>query len=409
LSAFLACSCGSSIQQAAYPIKIENAVSFDSLYLKHDRLTIRLASGTLSIIETERGITGAGIVAPGIFSYRSSDPEPGFQDSITAVMLRFNPDDYEAFVRPANPRPIDREEAKKQSSDLIKQSFARLYHKGSSAIFPDAGVLGAVLLTNTLGNLVVGDGGNEPLVYSLAERKYLFRSKETSPIPKFQYVSDNWMKEPFHISLTSIWQNEQIPATGESYYYLPVPTLGKLYSQRFDPTSRFFQCWFGVYVLKPTEARPYGFENSKPIPQHFIRLAMADQRAWLQKAAGVRAPQLDIDTSFAVTCAPSTVAGKQAWRIAARLHSNVDVGENNRQNTRAAYANVPNAAWLPYLDSYASVLLDVVFYVVNDGESKATYVIYYNGVEFVDKLGERHHTLPEIDAELQAMASSISF
>jgi hypothetical protein len=82
---------------------------------------------------------------------------------------------------------------------------------------------------------------------------------------------------------------------------------------------------------------------------------------------------------------------------------------NNLQKGSVEYLNVPRAVWTNYLNSYDPVLLDVVCYIVPYPEKKVTYVIYFNGVDFIDKLGQRHQTLQEISTELEAMVSSIVF
>jgi hypothetical protein len=401
--------CGSSIAEEVFPKKIGDTISFDRLFLKHERMEILFENGTLSLIKTEAGITGAGVVGDGKFSYETSENETPLQDKISGALLRFNPDDYFTFVQPANSRPVKRDEIRKESTDLIEQGFRLFFHKDDDAIFPDPGVLGAVLQTESHGNLVAVDGGAEQIVINLAERKYLFQSKEVLPVPIFKEISDNWVKDPFHVSMAAIWRREGIPVSGENYYYVPAPVPDQEYSRRFDPTSKYFQSWFGVYVLKPMETGPYGFENNKLVPRDFIQLGIADQRAWLRNAGFEFTKQAEIDTSFAIESMPTTISGKDAWRIIARIRSNADVGENYPKNRRVGYVNVPPTAWANDLNSYEPVLLEAVCYIVPDQMKNVTYVIYFNGVEFLDKSGQRHQTLPEIMAELEAMVSSVVF
>ena len=407
--ALLFMSCVSTNAETGFPKKIGDTISFDSLSLKHERIEIRFENGTLSLIETEAGITGAGVVGDGTFSYVTSEDESPLRDRITGALLRFNPDDYYTFVQPENSRPVERDKIKKESMALIEQSFRMFFHKDDDAIFPDPGVLGAVLQTESLGNLVTVDGGAENIVFNLADREFLFQSKEALPVPKFQRISDNWIKDPFHVSMAAIWRREGIPVSGENYYYVPAPAPDQEYSRRFDPTSKYFQSWFGVYVLKQMETGPYGFENNKLVPRDFIQLGIADQRAWLRNAGFEFTQHAEIDTSFAIESMPTTIAGKDAWRLTARIRSNADVGEKYPQNRRVGYVNVPPAAWVNDLNSYEPVLLDAVCYIVPDPEKKVTYVIYFNGVEFFDKSGQRHQTLPEIMTELEAMVSSVVF
>ena len=200
--ALLIVPCGSSIAEEVFPKTIGDTISFDRLFLKHERMEILFENGTLSLITTEAGITGAGVVGDGTFSYETSDTEPPIQDKISGALLRFNPDDYFTFVQPENSRLVERDEIKKESIALIEQGFRMFFHKGNDAIFPDPGVLGAVLQTESHGDLVAVDGGAENIVFNFSKQKVLFQFKEVLPVPKFQEISDNWVTDPFHVSMS---------------------------------------------------------------------------------------------------------------------------------------------------------------------------------------------------------------
>jgi hypothetical protein len=90
------------------------------------------------------------------------------------------------------------------------------------------------------------------------------------------------------------------------------------------------------------------------------------------------------------------------------LHSSIDVGEKNLQPGTPELLLVPSSAWVEYVGENSNALLEVVAYTLYDSDNKQTYVIYFNGVDFIDNKGQRHRTLPLIQAELESMASSLT-
>ena len=136
-------------------------------------------------------------------------------------------------------------------------------------------------------------------------------------------------------------------------------------------------------------------------------MVVADQCAWLKNFAGLQDAVVQRDEKVPITRVQASVAGLDGWKISARLLSNVDVGERNPQSGRPDFLLVVPVVWKEFVDSYARVSLDVVSYVFYSAENKETYVIYYNGVDYLDKKGMKHTTLPEIQGEMEGMVGSL--
>jgi hypothetical protein len=390
----------------AYPIKLEQAITFESLSVSVNRVLLHAGKGALVLIECEKGITGAVVLASGSFSFATKDTQ-SIHDTFTNALLRFNPADYSDFIALVGAKPGSQAELIDQTTTVLRGAFRRLYHKGNDALIPDAGILGCVVTADNLGELIISEGGDRSGVFSMRDRRALFDGGVSAPVPVFETISKNWLPRVNHQRMDGVWLREGIGASGDNYFYLPVPASGKTFSQRFDPTSTYFQSWFGMYVVKDLESGKYGFAGSQPDTRAITKLSIADQRSWLKNFAGLQDVVVQLDEKVPITCVQASAAGLTGWKISAHLLSNVDVGEKNPQSGRPEFLLVAPIVWKGSVDSYARVSLDVVAYVFYNAESRETYVVYYNGVDFLDKKGMRHRTLPVIQGEMEGMVGSL--
>lgn len=396
----------SQLFSQAYPIKVEKAVTFESLTVAVGRVSLHASNGALVLIECEKGVTGAVVLARGSFSFATKDTQ-SIHDTFANALLRFNPADYSDFMALVGANAGSQAELIDQATTILRRSFLRLYHKGNDALIPGAGVLGGVLYADDLGDIIVSEGAERSGVFSLRDRRALFDAGVSAPVPVFEAISKNWLPRVNHQRMDGIWRREGIGASGDNYFYFPAPASGKTCSQRFDPTSDYFQSWFGMYIVKDPEGGKYGFAGSQPDTRAITRLSIADQRAWLKNFAGLENAVVDLDEKVPITCLKATVAGLDGWKFTARLLSNVDVGDRNPQAGRPEFLLVAPSVWKESVDSYARVFLDVITYVFYNEESKETYMIYCNGVDFMDKKGMKHRTLPTIQSEMEAMVESL--
>jgi hypothetical protein len=210
----------------AYPIKVETAVRFESLTVSLNRVSLHVGKGALVLIECEKGVTGAVILASGSFSFATKDTQ-SIHDTFTNGLLRFNPADYSVLIAPVGAQPGSQAELIDQTTTVLRRSFVRLYHKGNDALIPDAGVLGAVLYSDNQGDLIISEGAERSGVYSLNSRRVLFDGGVSAPIPSFQSISKNWFQRVNRQPMDGIWQKGGVAASGENYFYLPAAAAGK--------------------------------------------------------------------------------------------------------------------------------------------------------------------------------------
>ncbi len=239
-------------------------------------------------------------------------------------------------------------------------------------------------------------------------------SDETSPPvrigledPAFNYISDDWIPRYNKMNMNGIWQSEGIDRQGFNYYFLPKAVAPNTCSERFNPVSKYFQSWFGAYTVVDNQDGVYAVVNNDLLVVDIIRLAIADQRAWLKNFAGMSTPYVALDSSVETTKEDVTIDGSKGWKITGRLVSNADVGENNL-TVVPEIVRIDKLLWENHVDSYQQIYLDVVAYVWYAPENGELNVAYFNGVEFTDKNGVKHVTLSNIKPELENMAKNVT-
>lgn len=228
--------------------------------------------------------------------------------------------------------------------------------------------------------------------------------------PNFGLIAEAWDAHTYSLAMDDIWTNGAgIGRRGTNYYLLPKAVAAGAGSERFNPSSRYFQSWLGVYTVKDDATGVYASTGGRLDAAAIVNLSLADQASWLQ-AYGVT-------TSLTVSADPSTltvddlvVDGSKGWKITGDITSNVDVGDNNAVASMWADAlgTVDSSVWAGKVSSYQIVTLPVVCYVWHAPENGELNVAYYNGVRFTDLAGASHSTLPETQSELDAMARAIT-
>ena len=226
--------------------------------------------------------------------------------------------------------------------------------------------------------------------------------------PSFNNVSTNWYNQVFNLRMDNIWQSQGINAKGQNYYFFARPTQSRTYSDRFNPESKYFQAWFGAYTIEDMNSTTYAISKNSVDAKAILKVAVADQIAWLQSFAGLAQPTVSIDTSVAINVSQIQIDSRSGWKITGRLNSNVDVGFHNPTSNYPPLLIIPTSAWLGFVESYVNIKLDVVSYVWYAPENKELNIVYYNGVDFTDANGAHHSTLNQISAELDSMTYSVT-
>jgi hypothetical protein len=93
--------------------------------------------------------------------------------------------------------------------------------------------------------------------------------------------------EEFVPALATTWMTPgwiRYGVLGYNFWTMPLPTGPNESSGRYDPDHPLFQAWICIYLIGRPFGKhpPFGFtRNLKPIPEKFVALGRADQKAWL--------------------------------------------------------------------------------------------------------------------------------
>ena len=139
------------------------------------------------------------------------------------------------------------------------------------------------------------------LVFGCSDKDINSSSRTGLSDPNFQYISPDWIPQYNKMSMRSIWLEHGIDRDGFSYYFLPKAMAPNTCSERFNPLSKYFQSWFGVYTISDNSNGVYAIQDNKLDAAEIIRLGIADQEAWIHNFAGLNIPTVFLDSSYTIT------------------------------------------------------------------------------------------------------------
>ena len=175
------------------------------------------------------------------------------------------------------------------------------------------------------------------------------------------------------------------------------------YSARSEPSSRFYQAWFGVYVIAG-RAKWFAADGSIDASQ-LARVAECDQNAWLS-AMGDEAPQTRCETAGKPESLE--IAGKSRPLIRAALRSHSDL--NPGGTALAALLGMPRPdQWSRELEAYHDILLAGYFSTWHEPVEDVTIVVYANAAGYQTKDGRAVDFFPSLQKELLSMMKSVEF
>lgn len=239
--------------------------------------------------------------------------------------------------------------------------------------------------------------------------------------PSFEYISDNLIPYYKKGPMNSVWQSEGIDREGYNYYFFPKAQSNCINSERFNPSSIYFQSWFGMYTISDNSDGIYALNNQELNEYEILKLAIADQNHWLRNFAGIGTPSVYLDSTIEIVKERIMIDSTEGWKISGRLISNVDVGSNNKTFFNllvndgngnlydvSEVVNVDINCWEGYVSSYQKVFLDAFAYVWYSQENLELNVGYFNGIEYLSKDGDTYKTIDLIYSELEEMVLNIT-
>ena len=75
--------------------------------------------------------------------------------------------------------------------------------------------------------------------------------------PRFQSIPASWSGTVNSIDMEAYWNEAGIPFGGMNYFLLPMPAGGNAWSERFNPDSKYFQAWIGIYTVSYSNRATY--------------------------------------------------------------------------------------------------------------------------------------------------------
>ena len=226
--------------------------------------------------------------------------------------------------------------------------------------------------------------------------------------PSFTHITDSWIPQVFSLDMSNYWQAQGITHDGKNYYLLPKPAGGTAYSQRFNPASKYFQSWVGIYTVSDNDGKTYGISDGVLDKDAVIKLGIADQTGWLRDFAKIPAPRVLLDETVPVTSEVVTVDGEPGWKLSCRLITQADVGDGNYQSNIPEHLIVPATCWNNAIQSYQEIMMNIVFYVWYSPDNAELNMIYLSSAEYSDLTGTTHNYLPQLLPELEKIARGIT-
>jgi hypothetical protein len=225
-------------------------------------------------------------------------------------------------------------------------------------------------------------------------------------VPRFGFIAPGWL-QPLNISMTPFWSAAGLPETGTNYYSAGAPASPSTpFWERFDPSSRLYQAWFGTYVVDNFQ---FASEWNHPIVsvedipnsvQRVFALATIDQVAWL---TGFQDPH---PSAALVSSSVVVVPMANGYFLAyGQIQSHSDVG-----------GTIPSFPFYPpyatrssMVSTYANVTLNATLLFKCISSTSELVIIYSSATQWTTLDGVSHSTPPSVTAMQLAMMAATSF
>jgi hypothetical protein len=219
--------------------------------------------------------------------------------------------------------------------------------------------------------------------------------------------------------MTPYWSNAEFQARGVNYWTVGWPSKGMDSSSRFDPDSKFYQAWAGVYVARSDSFVHIGNSRSLPI-QEIGQLAELDQKAWLA-SYGDPNPKAKV-----IQWTPSketSVDGRRAFVFYGEISSHSDVSEIGTKYSESmarsfralqldgsaskSFFTPKPRAWEGKVSRFHELLLRGYFVIVPITDKGTVVCIYANGARFRKLDGTVKDTFDSLEASFQKYISAV--
>lgn len=230
------------------------------------------------------------------------------------------------------------------------------------------------------------------LFTALARLKAIRTEKQIGYTLLLHNLKPHWIPSIMTYDMTPVWQKDNLDVCGVNYFTIGAIQNGM--SERFNADSPYYQAWFGGYLVK--------FANTKPwtIAKHYD-LTVSDQKNWL-RVYGDKKPYVAVDTPKSKVIGDITINGYNGKLYEGAIWSDTDVGMGN------TYVPFLRKRWdeSSPLKSYQKIYLYGYIAIIEISPSIKA-VLYANGAIYTDTKGKKHDTFREIKSELWNLIESV--
>jgi len=242
------------------------------------------------------------------------------------------------------------------------------------------------------------------LVNNKIHNKTLNQETKNRVKPVFNNLPDGW-NMPMKQAMNNIWKSLSIK--GINYFTFGKPkTVFSKYIERSNPRSRFYQSWFGIYIISG-ENKSFGIKNGEINISELGQLAEFDQQAWL-KAMGDPNPEAKFIGNFTILDS-FVIDGSKQTIYEGRMKTHSDLTEKNKTRLVQYLGMPPKQKCENKFTSYHTVTLKGIYGGWYNKQNEVTIVFYGCGVEKMEtKEGEIKGQYHKIKPDLIEILKGIS-
>jgi len=225
--------------------------------------------------------------------------------------------------------------------------------------------------------------------------------------PKIHHISSGW-SSLFKQNMNDAWKNLHLK--GINYFLLGKPSILRGYVSRADINSKFYQAWFGVYVIQAKE-NVFGFSNDKinTNPKEGIleygKVAEHDQVAWLAAMGDPKPFARSISFTPINTI---RIDGKEVQFFEGTIESHSDL--TNKETSLTNLLGVPKTSkWNKKVDAYHDITLKGIYGIWYNQKDKTIKIVYGCGAITKLKDGTIIENYSGLKDKMLEMAKSITF
>ncbi|MFZ2053137.1 MAG: hypothetical protein WAU81_02960 [Candidatus Aminicenantales bacterium] len=219
--------------------------------------------------------------------------------------------------------------------------------------------------------------------------------------PEFNVLPKGWIN-PLKQDMNHIW--EPLGLKGMNYFTFGGPkSLLARFAERTNPHSKFYQAWFGVYIIQ-TDRAPFGMSDGVVDIDALGDLAEYDQRAWL-KAMGDPIPEAEW-VAFAPRDA-LVIDGRRRPFFDGTIISHSDLPELATTPLAKFLGTPPASRWHDDVTPHHDLTLKGIYGAWYSEDYGMTIVVYGCGSLFRTLPGDSVNHYERIREELVELAEGI--